>query len=72
MSGGLNYMITNVNTMKTTFEKIGVTLHHQYMLGYYPSPNVASGKYRKIKVQLLLPQGIQRLRVYSRSGYYAP
>ena len=72
MSGGLNYMITNVNAMKTTFGKIGVTLHHQYMLGYYPSPSVASGKYRKIKVQLLLPEGIQRLRVYSRSGYYAP
>jgi Ca-activated chloride channel family protein len=72
VSGGISYMIGDVNAMKTTFGKIGITLHHQYMLGYYPSPNVPSGKYRKIKVQLLVPEGIQRLRIFSRSGYYAP
>jgi Ca-activated chloride channel family protein len=71
-SGGIHHMIGDVNAMKGAFARIGVTLHHQYMLGYYPSGNAPSGKYRKIKVQLLVPQGIQRLRVFSRSGYYAP
>jgi Ca-activated chloride channel family protein len=71
-SGGINHVIADVNAMRSTFGRIGVTLHHQYVLGYYPSGNAPSGKYRKIKVQLLLPQGIQRLRIFSRSGYYAP
>jgi Ca-activated chloride channel family protein len=71
-SGGISYVMGDVNAMKGTFGKIGVTLHHQYMLGYYPSTSAPSGKYRKIKVQLVLPQGIQRLRIFSRGGYYAP
>jgi Ca-activated chloride channel family protein len=72
VSGGISYMTRDVNSMKTTFGRIGVTLHHQYVLGYYPSPNAPSGKYRKIRVQLMVPEGIQRLRIFSRSGYYAP
>jgi Ca-activated chloride channel family protein len=71
-SGGINYVIGDVNAMKGTFGRIGVTLHHQYMLGYYPTAGVPSGKYRKIKVQLVVPEGIRRLRIFSRSGYYAP
>lgn len=71
-SGGINYVMGDVNAMKATFARIGNTLHHQYVLGYYPSPNVPSGKYRKIKVQLLVPETVRRLRVFSRSGYYAP
>jgi Ca-activated chloride channel family protein len=72
VSGGINYMIGDVNSVRSTFSKIGVTLHHQYMLGYYPTENGPSGKYRKIKVQVLVPQGIQRLRIVARGGYYAP
>jgi len=72
VSGGINYMIGDVNVMKTAFGQIGVTLHNQYMLGYYPAEDAPSGKYRKIKVQLLVPQGIQRLQIFSRSGYYVP
>lgn len=72
VSGGINYMIGDVNVMKTAFGQIGVTLHNQYMLGYYPAENGQSGKYRKIKVQLLVPQGIQRLQIFARGGYYVP
>jgi Ca-activated chloride channel homolog len=72
VSGGINYMIGDVNVMKTAFGQIGVTLHNQYILGYYPSGNAPSGKYRKIKVQLLVPLGVQRLQIFARSGYYAP
>ena len=71
-SGGINYVMSDVNGTKATFARIGNTLHHQYMLGYYPAANAPSGKYRKIKVQLLVPEGVRRLRVFSRSGYYAP
>ena len=33
---------------------------------------VVDGKYRKIKVQLLLPPGMPPLRVFARTGYYSP
>jgi len=71
-SGGINYMILNINDMRTAFGKVGVTLHNQYVLGYYPPENAPAGKYRKITVQLLVPSGIPKLHVYSRNGYFVP
>jgi Ca-activated chloride channel homolog len=71
-SGGINYMISRVDEMQSAFGKVGVTLHNQYVLGYYPPENAPSGKYRKITVQLLVPAGLPRLHVYSRNGYYVP
>jgi Ca-activated chloride channel homolog len=71
-SGGINYMISKVDEMQSAFGKVGVTLHNQYVLGYYPPENAPSGKYRKITVQLLVPAGLPRLHVYSRNGYYVP
>jgi hypothetical protein len=42
------------------------------VLGYYPPDDAPSGKYRKIKVQLLLPNGIPKLRLSARNGYFVP
>jgi Ca-activated chloride channel homolog len=71
-SGGINYLISSVNEMQSVFGKVGITLHNQYVLGYYPPDNSQAGKYRKITVQLLVPEGLPRLHVYSRNGYYVP
>lgn len=71
-SGGINYLITSINDMRAAFGKVGITLHNQYMLGYYPPDNAPTGKYRKITVQLLVPTGLPKLRIYSRNGYYVP
>jgi Ca-activated chloride channel family protein len=72
VSGGINFTIAGLLTMRSAFADIGVTLHNQYVLGYYPPENIPSGKYRRIKVQLLLPTGLPRLQIFARSGYYAP
>ena len=37
-----------------------------------PAKVVRDGKWRKIKVKLLPPKGLPPLRVYARTGYYAP
>jgi Ca-activated chloride channel family protein len=71
-SGGIRYMINDVSEMRKAFGFIGVTLHNQYVLGYYPPETGQDGKYHKIKVQLLTPPGLPRLMVFARSGYYAP
>jgi len=71
-SGGINYMINDVHDMKTAFGKVGVTLHNQYVLGYYPPENAPCGKYRRITVKVLLPQGLPKLKIYARNGYFVP
>jgi Ca-activated chloride channel family protein len=71
-SGGVKFMIKDLKDMHRAFADIGVTVHNQYVLGYYPPDNVPGGKYRKIKVQLLLPTGLPRLQIFARSGYYTP
>jgi Ca-activated chloride channel family protein len=72
ISGGIRYMIGDVNNMKTAFTQIGITLHNEYLLGIYPADDAPSGKYRKLKVQLLVPENLPRLQIYARSGYYVP
>jgi len=71
-SGGINYMITDVREMKTAFSRVGVTLHNQYVLGYYPPEDAPYGKYRKITVKVLLPAGLPKLKIYARNGYFVP
>jgi len=71
-SGGINFPITHVSEMAEVMSKIGIILHNQYVLGYYPPANAPSGKYRPITVDLLVPRGLPRMHIYARSGYYAP
>ena len=71
-SGGIHFPIRNCDEMASVMAKIGVTLHNEYVLGYYPSPNAQSGKYRPITVQVVVPASLPPLRVFARAGYYAP
>ncbi len=71
-SGGINHMITNINEMQAAFGRVGVTLHNQYVLGYYPPDNTPSGKFRKITVQVVAPTGVPKLKIYARNGYFVP
>ena len=71
-TGGVNYLTADVNDLRNAMGRIGVTLHNEYVLGYYPPEGAAPGKYRKIKVQLLLPANLPRLQVFARSSYFLP
>jgi len=66
------FTIDNPNDLGDVATKIGVELRNQYVLGYRPAKVVRDGKWRKIKVKLLPPKGLPPLRVYARTGYYAP
>jgi Ca-activated chloride channel homolog len=52
--------------------KIGIELRNQYVLGYRPKSPGHDGKWRKIKVKLIPPKGLPPLKVYAKTGYYAP
>jgi len=72
LTGGRAFTVENPNDLGDVATKIGVELRNQYVLGYRPSKVAHDGKWRKIKVKLLPPKGLPPLKVYARTGYYAP
>jgi len=72
LTGGRAFTVENPNDLADVATKIGVELRNQYVLGYRPTKVARDGKWRKIKVKLLPPKGLPPLRVYARTGYYAP
>ena len=72
LTGGRTFTIDNPNDLADVATKIGIELRNQYVLGYRPSNAGHNGKWRKIRVKLLPPKGLPPLRVFAKTGYYAP
>jgi Ca-activated chloride channel homolog len=72
LTGGRAFTIDNPNDLGDVATKIGIELRNQYVLGYRPKNPTHDGKWRKIKVKLIPPKGLPPLRVYAKTGYYAP
>jgi Ca-activated chloride channel homolog len=72
LTGASAYTLDNPKHLPVVAEHIANELRNQYMLGYSPEESRRDGKWRKIKVKLALPRGLQALRVQARSGYYGP
>jgi len=72
LTGGRAFTIDNPNDLGDVATKIGIELRNQYVLGYRPKNPGHDGKWRKIKVKLLAPKGLPPLKVYAKTGYYAP
>jgi Ca-activated chloride channel family protein len=72
LTGGRAFTIDNPNDLADVATKIGIELRNQYVLGYRPKNPAHDGKWRKIKVKLVPPKGLPPLRVYAKTGYYAP
>lgn len=71
-TGGRSFTIRSVNDLPDMTAKIGIELRNQYVLGYTPTNDIRDGKYRKVKVELVQPRGLPKLKAYWRPGYYAP
>jgi Ca-activated chloride channel family protein len=72
LTGGRAFTIDNPNDLADVSTKIGIELRNQYVIGYRPKNPLHDGKWRKIRVKLLPPKGLPPLRVYAKTGYYAP
>jgi Ca-activated chloride channel family protein len=72
LTGGRAFTIDNPNDLADVATKIGVELRNQYVIGYRPNNKAHDGKWRKIRVKLIPPKGLPPLRVYAKTGYYAP
>ena len=67
-TGGLYFHARNDAQAKEGIMKAGEALRNEYVIGYQPAESELSGKWHKIRVKSTVP----KVRIHSRSGYYAP
>jgi Ca-activated chloride channel homolog len=53
-------------------QKVIIDLRNRYLISYSPTENARDGKYHAIQLQLIPPEGMGKLTVHWRTGYYAP
>ena len=72
LTGGRAFFPNNFSELDYYIDLIHAELRNQYVLGYVPSNNSHDGKWRKIRVKLDPPEGLPKLIVHAKEGYYAP
>jgi Ca-activated chloride channel homolog len=51
--------------------KIGIDLRNRYILGFSPTNPERDGRYHKVRVEVIPPRGLPKLKAQWRTGYYA-
>jgi Ca-activated chloride channel homolog len=72
LTGGRAFFPNNFNELDYYIDLVHAELRHQYLLGYNPTNKTHDGKWRKIQVKLDPPEGLPKLSVHAKEGYYAP
>ena len=83
MTGGRSWLPRFEGEIPSIMQDVAASLRNQYSLAYTPSNGTLDGKYRKIKVELVAPDGGPltvldqkgkkvKFQVYARQGYTAP
>jgi len=83
MTGGRAFFPRFDGEIPSIMQDIAASLRNQYSLAYTPANTALDGKYRKIKVELVAPDGGPltitdqkgkkvKFQVYARQGYTAP
>jgi Ca-activated chloride channel family protein len=71
LTGGRAFFPDNFNTLDYYIDLIHAELRNQYVLGYNPTNKTHDGVWRKIQVKLDPPEGLPKLIVHAKEGYYA-
>ena len=72
LTGGRAFFPNSFNELDYYIDLIHAELRNQYVLGYEPTNKAHDGKWRRIRVKLDAPQGLPKLSVHAKEGYYAP
>jgi Ca-activated chloride channel homolog len=72
LTGGRSFFPDSVYELEDICTKIAVELKNQYIIGYHSTNAAKDGKWRKLRMKVNPPKGIQHLNVRAKSGYYAP
>ena len=70
LTGGRSFFPNSLKSLDYYCDLIHTELRNQYVLAYSPSSVAHDGKWRKIKVQLDPPEGLPRLNVHAKEGYF--
>jgi VWFA-related protein len=82
-TGGYAWFPQFEGEMPGVFRDVAAFLRHQYSISYSPTTGAKDGKFHKVKVELVAPDGgpltvldqkgkKQKYQVYAREGYQAP
>lgn len=72
LTGGRAFFPNSFKQLDYFCDLIHTELRNQYVIGYTPIDRSFDGKYRRIRVRLDAPEGLPRLNVRAREGYFAP
>ena len=72
MTGGRTYFPNSFNELDYYIDLIHAELRTQYVLGYMPANKTHDGKWRRLRIKLDAPQGLPKLIIKAKEGYYAP
>lgn len=72
LTGGRPFFPNSFKQLDYFVDLIHTELRNQYVIGYASSDRDYDGKWRKIKVQLDPPEGLPKLSVRAKEGYFAP
>ncbi len=72
ITGGRVFFPNSFNELDYYIDLVHAELRNQYVLGYIPTNKIHDGKWRKISVKLDAPEGLPKLKIRTREGYYAP
>jgi VWFA-related protein len=83
MTGGRSWLPRFDGEIPSIMQDVATSLRNQYSMAYSPTNGTLDGKYRKIKVELVAPDGGPltvldqkgkkiKFQVYARQGYTAP
>jgi Ca-activated chloride channel homolog len=71
ITGGRAFFPRSFNELDYYIDLVHSELRSQYLLGYAPSNKLHDGKWRRITVKLDAPEGLPKLTVHAKEGYYA-
>lgn len=71
-TGGQHYQINDASDLDQPMIKIAVAIRNSYLLTYDSANMARDGTYRRIRVKVDPPRGIQHLNASFRDGYSAP
>jgi Ca-activated chloride channel homolog len=71
LTGGRAFFPDSVYELEDICTKIAIELKNQYVIGYHSTNEAKDGKWRKLRMKVNPPKGINRLNVRYKQGYYA-
>lgn len=72
LTGARAFFPNNFKQLDYFVDLIHSELRNQYLVGYTPTNNRSDGSWRKLTVRLDPPEGMPKLKVRAKQGYFAP